>query len=38
MLALDGAIKYFPDNPGLVLESIKNMLNINSWRINMKVC
>lgn len=38
MMALDGAIQYFPENPTIVLESIKNMLAVNSWRINMKVC
>jgi light-regulated signal transduction histidine kinase (bacteriophytochrome) len=38
LLALDGAIVYFPENPLLVLESLKSMLTVNSWRINMKIC
>jgi hypothetical protein len=38
MLALEGAIQFFPQNPAVVLESLKNMLVGNSWRINMKIC
>jgi hypothetical protein len=38
MMALEGAIKYFPENPTIVLDSIRNMLTLNSWRINMKIC
>jgi serine/threonine-protein phosphatase 2A regulatory subunit A len=38
MMALEGAVKYFPENPITVLDSLRNMLTLNSWRINMKVC
>jgi hypothetical protein len=38
MMALEGAIKYFPENPTIVLDGLRNMLTLNSWRINMKIC
>jgi len=38
MLALEGAVQFFPESPTIVLESVKNMLVGNSWRLNMKIC
>lgn len=38
LLALNALIEYYDIDPNMTLNKLKNILAIQSWRMNMKVC
>lgn len=38
LFALDALIDYYEVNFNLTLNKLKNLLSVQSWRINLKIC
>ena len=38
LLALNALVDYYEFNPNMVLSKLKNIIAIQSWRLNLKIC